>query len=95
MRMHGSLQRFSLFCFIGIFLLLAMGCTRHVIESKSQVDLAPIELKPIHITIDVNIKVDRELDEFFGDLDEAKGEIQKERIEAESVSSVKQTGRKG
>jgi hypothetical protein len=29
----------------------------------------PIEVKPIHITLDVNVKVDRALDDFFGDLD--------------------------
>jgi hypothetical protein len=28
-----------------------------------------IEIKPIHITVDVNVKVDRALDDFFGDLD--------------------------
>jgi len=28
-----------------------------------------IEVKPIHITVDVNVKVDRALDDFFGDLD--------------------------
>jgi hypothetical protein len=27
------------------------------------------EIKPIHITMDVNLKVDRELDKFFGDID--------------------------
>lgn len=32
--------------------------------------VAPIEIKPIHITIDLNIKVDRALDDFFGDLDQ-------------------------
>ena len=42
-----------------------MACnTRH------QVDVSPMEIKPIHITIDVNIKVDRALDDFFGDIDE-------------------------
>lgn len=45
--------------------LLLPGCTRH------QVEVAPVEIKPIHITIDVNIKVDRALDDFFGDLDKA------------------------
>lgn len=30
---------------------------------------APIEVKPIHITVDVNVKVDRALKDFFGDLD--------------------------
>jgi hypothetical protein len=45
------------------------GCTRHKIE------VAPVEVKPIHITIDINVKVDRELDDFFGDLDETEQEI--------------------
>ena len=31
------------------------------------------EVKPIHITMDINLKVDRELDQFFGDIDEANG----------------------
>ncbi len=43
--------------------LLLSFCTRH------EVQVAPVEIKPIHITIDVNIKVDRALDNFFGDLD--------------------------
>ncbi|MBU1711714.1 MAG: hypothetical protein KKD47_01280 [Proteobacteria bacterium] len=43
------------------------GCsTRH------EVAVAPVEIKPIHIIIDVNIKVDRALDNFFGDIDKAK-----------------------
>jgi len=29
----------------------------------------PIEVKPIHITVDVNVKVDRALKDFFGELD--------------------------
>lgn len=49
---------------------ILMSCT-HNIESKNQIELAPIEIKPIHITLDINIKVqvDKELDDFFGDLD--------------------------
>ena len=51
-----------------LILLLTLACnTRH------QVAVAPLEVKPIHITIDVNIKVDRALDDFFGDLDSAAG----------------------
>lgn len=41
------------------------GCTRH------EVDVKPVEIKPIHITIDVNVKVDRALDDFFSDIDQA------------------------
>ncbi len=29
------------------------------------------EIKPIHITLDINLKVDRALDDFFGDIDQA------------------------
>ena len=29
----------------------------------------PIEVKPIHITVDVNVKIDRALNDFFGVLD--------------------------
>ncbi len=47
------------------------GCTKHEIDSRHEVQMAPIEVKPIHITIDVNIRVDKALDDFFGDLDEA------------------------
>lgn len=56
---------------LALLLALAWGCTRHEIESRHEVQMAPIEIKPIHITIDVNIKVDRALDDFFGDLDKA------------------------
>lgn len=33
------------------------------------VETKPIEVKPIHITVDVNVKVDKALNDFFGDLD--------------------------
>ena len=49
-------------------LILTCGC-----NTKHEVKVAPLEVKPIHITIDVNIKVDKALDNFFGDLDAAAG----------------------
>lgn len=59
---------------IGLFMLGAalaaalFGCK---IKTENKVELAPIEVKPIEmrLTIDVNVKVDKELDNFFGDLD--------------------------
>jgi hypothetical protein len=51
---------------LALGLLLPAGCTRHEVEVK------PVEIKPIHITIDVNVKVDRALDDFFSDLDKIK-----------------------
>ena len=47
--------------------LLSACRTRHEVETKSKIEL---EVKPMHITIDVIVKVDRELDNFFGDLDD-------------------------
>lgn len=59
-----------------LLLLAAFGCsTKHEIETRSQVEVAPVEVKPIHITIDVNIRVDKALDNFFSDLDETAQEI--------------------
>ena len=36
-----------------------------------------MEVKPIHITIDVNVKVDKALDDFFGDIDDEEQKIDK------------------
>lgn len=47
--------------------LAAAGCVH--------VKTDPIEVKPIHITVDVNVKVDRALDDFFGDLDKKSSTI--------------------
>ena len=55
-----------------LLILLSMGCTQHKVE------VAPVEVKPIHITIDVNVKVDRALDDFFGDLDTAEDQLKTE-----------------
>ena len=55
----------------GIIFLAAPGCTQHKVE----VEVAPVEIKPIHITIDVNVKVDKALDDFFKDVDTAEGDI--------------------
>lgn len=53
-------------------LLLLCACTKHQIDSRHEIQVAPVEIKPIHITIDVNIRVDKELDNFFEDIDNAQ-----------------------
>ena len=58
-----------------LLLLISLGCTKHQVETKSQVEVAPVEIKPIHITIDVNIRVDKALDDFFSDIDESAQDI--------------------
>jgi len=49
-----------------LLLTFLAACTSH------QVEIKPVEVKPIHITIDINVKVDRALDDFFGDLDKTQ-----------------------
>ena len=59
-----------------LVLLISYGCTQH------RVEVAPVEIKPIHIAIDVNVKVDKALDNFFSDVDSAE-----EKIRTKSPSS--------
>ena len=47
-------------------LLLALACSACArLDTKSEVDVKPIRVEPIHITVDVNVRIDRELDQFF------------------------------
>lgn len=52
---------------------IGAGCTRHHVE------VAPVEVKPIHITIDVNVKIDREIDDYFGDLFEQEEALREQQ----------------
>jgi hypothetical protein len=55
--------------------MMFAGCrTSHEVEVK------PVEIKPIHITIDVNVKVQKALDDFFGEID-AQEEKLMEKLE--------------
>ncbi len=40
--------------------LLLVGCT-----PKAQLEVKPIEVKPIHITVDVNVKIQKEVSSAF------------------------------
>ena len=51
-----------------LLLLMTLGCTKHQVETKSQVEVAPVEIKPI--------RVDKALDDFFSDIDESAQEIE-------------------
>ncbi len=44
-------------------------------ETKHEVELKPVEIKPIHITIDVNVRVEKALDDFFDDLEAEEDKI--------------------
>ena len=52
---------------LGMLLLPLQAC-----QTSHEVKVAPVEVKPIHITIDVNVKIQKDLDDFFGEIDEAR-----------------------
>ncbi len=58
-------KRFICMAFAAVILIFSACQTRH------ELAVEPVEIKPIHITIDVNIKVDKALNDFFSDIDEA------------------------
>ena len=48
---------------IAVFGVAVSGCLR--------VKTDPVQVEPIHITVDVNVRLERELEDFFGEIDEA------------------------
>jgi hypothetical protein len=57
------MAKFFVIFFAVLVFTTYLSCTQHKVE------VAPVEVKPIHITIDVNVKVDKALDDFFEDID--------------------------
>jgi hypothetical protein len=56
--------------FGAVLIMILTAC-----NSRHEVQVAPVEVKPIHITIDVNVRVERALEDFFGDIDQAEEKI--------------------
>jgi hypothetical protein len=56
--------------FFIVFSIFA-GC-----QTSHQVELKPVEIKPIHITIDVNVRVEKALDDFFDDIEAEEDKIE-------------------
>ena len=46
--------------------LLGFGASACI---KTESEIKPIEIKPVHITLDINIRIEKALDDFFADLD--------------------------
>ena len=60
-----------------LLLVFSAGCrTRH--DVNHTVDVKPVEVKPIHITIDVNVRVEKALDDFFDDIDQTEKKLKTE-----------------
>jgi hypothetical protein len=66
------MMKFWLLAGVAAALWATAGCqTSHTIK------IEPVEIKPIHITMDVNIKVDREVDDFFNAVEKKAAEKDK------------------
>jgi hypothetical protein len=52
-----------------VAVVVALSAT-HGCSVKHDVKVEPVEIKPIHITMDINVKVDREVDAFFNEVEE-------------------------
>ena len=64
--------------------LLGAGCIR-----------TTHEIKPIHITMDINLKVDRALDDFFSDIDQAPAKPAAPAAPVESTPSTNTPAKEG
>lgn len=60
--------------------LLATGC-----KTSHEVEVKPVEIKPIHITIDVNVKIQKALDDVFGELDAEEEKLMKEMEKQDAI----------
>ncbi|MBF0229599.1 MAG: YnbE family lipoprotein [Desulfamplus sp.] len=58
------------FILIAFVVFIISGC-----NTTHEVQVAPLEVKPIHITIDINVKVDKALENYFDDIDKAEEKI--------------------
>jgi len=65
--------------------MLAMSAcnTTHTVKVE------PVEIKPIHVTMDINIKIDREVDDFFNEVEKKAAETNPEAQTAPSSGDQK------
>ena len=57
--------KMKMLIFSAALILSSQAC-----QTQHKVQVEPVEVKPIHITIDVNVKIDEALEDYFDDIDE-------------------------
>ena len=65
--------------FLALAIVCAMvACTKHEVKVEPIKTESVVEVKPMEVTINVNVnvRVDKALDDFFGDIDAAKNKTQ-------------------
>jgi len=56
-------------------LLPALALMPLLLGACVHVKTDPIEVKPIKVTVDINVKIEKAVDDFFGDLDKKSSTI--------------------
>lgn len=63
-------------CLVALVWIPVAGCTRHQVQVDPIKTEHVVEVKPMEMTINVNIRlVDKALDNFFDDIDQQRMEI--------------------
>jgi len=60
-------------------------------HSTDDIAVKPVEIKPVHITIDVNVKVEKQLDDFFEDIDKHAEKISSQKKSTVTPSVISTT----
>jgi len=74
-------RRLTVALLLASSVLPLVGCfsTHHTVEAS---------VKPIHVTLDVNLRVEKELDNFFGELDEENPLLDQEATPGKPAEST-------
>ncbi len=83
------MKRICIFLSLTALVPILNGC----IQTKHEVDVKPIEVKPMHITIDLNIKIQEELKEKFAKSDKIAEEISDEEAARALDQYLSETGK--
>lgn len=59
------MPRIVLVIAFGLVMFVSSGC-----QTSHQVELKPVEIKPIHITVDVNVRVQKSLNDLLDEIEE-------------------------
>lgn len=64
-----------------IFIALFLGVFMSACSTSHEIEVKPVEtvhkIEPIHITIDVNVRVEKALDDFFDEIEAAEDKAKK------------------
>lgn len=66
----------------GGLMVLCLGSCTPTLKTESKVEVAPVKVEPIHITMDINLHVDQELKETFAREDKVRQALSKEEAQA-------------